>query len=263
MARSNTSRPTPLRRVQVGDVFALPLDDGRWAACRVLTKATGPVRVVVQSLAWLDDALPDDLSDPRLSTPLILTHHSWHGRPYFHWVTDPVPADAVYLGRLSLSQADLALEADSEGSWSTFRLQPRLQWRWDHDREAVLAEDARAQQDQESAEHQQQFAYQPLPATSLHEKRRATPLRGWTGSRESEEVRLARRILRDLMDELIALEDDGDEVTRFDAFCRAVNRFNDTDFIDTLEREEICEELLDLADLVGLTDYDVASWRDW
>ena len=63
----------------------------------------------------------------------------------------------------------------------------------------------------------------------------------WRGDVEAEDLRTSRRIVRDLIDELIALGPDGDEVSKLDAFLRAVRRFNGTEFIETVEREDIGE----------------------
>jgi hypothetical protein len=110
--------------------------------------------------------------------------------------------------------------------------------------------------------------YQPLPARSLREIRVEKPFTDWSGYTSPANLRLARRIVRDLIDELIALEGAGDELAQLDAFRRAVVRFNAADngddpFIETVEREDICDLLGDIADAAGLTDYDVTSSRDW
>src|SRR5262245_44268565 len=100
MARARKPRPLPLAQVEPGVVFALPLEDGRWGACRVLRKADDSSRVLVLSCAWVGDAPPADLSAPGLTTPLVLTHHSWKGARNLCWVDEPVPPDAVRLGNL-------------------------------------------------------------------------------------------------------------------------------------------------------------------
>src|SRR5262245_41886149 len=104
MARTRETRPRPLDEVEPGDLFALPLANGLWGACLVLRKISDPdnPRVLVRASAWIGDAPPDDLTDPRLRAPLILTHRAWGGSPFVNWVSDPVPADAVSLGRVSL-----------------------------------------------------------------------------------------------------------------------------------------------------------------
>jgi hypothetical protein len=268
MARRRKPQPIPLSQVEPGDLFALPLEDGRWGACRVLRKSTDPLQVVVQTSAWIGDAPPADLNDPRLVTPLLLTHHAWGGVADLHWVSDPVPADAVRLGRLPVTAEEAAAECNSWSGWASCQIQPLLQWRWDHEREAVLAEDELERLRREAATQEARFGYQPAVLPSLQEMRRRTPFPNWSGLPSPANIRRSRRIVRELIDDLIALEGSGDEVAMLDAFRRAVERFNaaeesDDPFIETVEREDICEVLDDIADAAGLSDYDVCAWRDW
>jgi hypothetical protein len=119
-----------------------------------------------------------------------------------------------------------------------------------------------------AAGQNERLAYQPIPSSSLSDLRTRMPFPEWTDYVEPENLRLSRRIVRDLIDDLITLEGSGDEVAMLDAFRRAVGRFNATEdgddpFIATIEREDICERLFEAAEAAGLTDYDVASWRDW
>src|SRR5262245_38052796 len=138
MARSRRSRSGPFDQINPGDTFALPLEDGRWTACRILGKSSDRRSVLVISSAWIGAAPPDDLTDPQLRVPLILTHHSWSGADNAIWVSDPVPAEAVLLGNLPLTAEEAARNAASWGGWGSLQIQPLLQWRWDHDCEAVL-----------------------------------------------------------------------------------------------------------------------------
>jgi hypothetical protein len=264
MARARKPRPLPLERVEPGDTFALLLADGRWCACRVLGKTRGnPLQVLVMTSAWIGDAPPDDLSDPRLTTPLILTHHHWSGVADVDWVDDPVPAEAGPLGRLALTAEESALTSSSTFSaWASHSLQALLQWRWDHDREAVLAEEARQEQYLLAAREEAEFGYRPLPP-SLDELRRQKVYPEKDPYPSPEEVRLSRRIIRDAIDKLIALGPDAEVAEKFDVFRRAVERFNETDFIDTAERDYLGEILGNIGDAAGLTDYDVIAWRDW
>jgi hypothetical protein len=261
MARARKPRPRPLEQVEPGDAFALPLEDGRWGVCRVVRKSSDPLAVLVAASAWLGDAPPTDLTDPLLTTTLVLTHHSWNSTPHIHWVTDPVPVDVVPLGKLPLRAGEAPGNAFGWGGWESHRMQPLLQWRWDHEREAVLAEDERERQQKQAAEEEARFGYRPLPP-ALEELRKQKVYAG-ADYPSPEEIRLSRRIIRDAIDELIALGPDGDEVEKLDVFRRAVERFNETEFIDTVERDYLCELFDNIAESAGLTDYDVTAWRDW
>lgn len=250
--------------VQPGDLFAMPLAGGRWGVCRVLRVKRQ--QVLVQSSPWVGDAPPADLSDPLLVQPLVKTHHSWDNSIDRMWVDDPPPADLVRLGRIPVTAAEAKLDCDTSGSWVGLRLQPLLQWRWDHERDAVLAEDAVEEAKRKAAEHEAQYGYQPLPKRTLEEWRAEKPFADWSGYTPPAGIRESRRVVRDLIDDLIACGDD--EVRKFDAFRRATERLNDADgrdepFIETVEREDICELFHHLAEAAGLPDYDVTAWRDW
>lgn len=249
MARKPRRRP--LTQVKPGDVYALPLEDGRWGVCRVLRRKGDPPEALVVTSAWIGDTPPGDLTDPLLRTPLVLTHHSWSGVPNLSWVSEPLPADAVPLGSLPLKREERSTTCATFSGWEAHRVQVLLQWRWDHEREAVQADEQEAQ-----------VGYRPLPV-GLEELRRRKPFPNWTGYPAPAEIRLSRRIVRDLLDELIALGQDGDEAEKLDAFRGAVERFNQTDFIETVEREDICEALEEIAEAAGLGDYDVTDSRDW
>jgi hypothetical protein len=63
---------------------------------------------------------------------------------------------------------------------------------------------------------------------------------------------------------------DAPEPVRFDEIRHSVERFNALDeeqepFIMTIEREDICDLLNELAELIGLDDYDeaICAGRDW
>jgi hypothetical protein len=193
---------------------------------------------------------------------LILTHHNWTAVADVDWVGDPVPAAAVPLGKLDLTPEEAAIGSRGWSAWAAHPLQALLQWRWDHDRAAVLAEDERKEQEQQAARLEAEFGYRPLPQ-SLDELRRQRVYPGRNEYPSPEEIRLSRRIVRDLIDDLIALGPDAAEADKFDAFRRAIERFNETDFIDTAERDYLGELLGDIGDAAGLTDYDVIAWRDW
>src|SRR5262249_29627175 len=70
-------------------------------------------------------------------------------------------------------------------------------------------------------------AYVP-GSVSLQELRDRTFFAAWSGYVEAASIRKARRIVRDLIDELIALGG-RDEVAAFDAVRRAVERLNEAD----------------------------------
>jgi hypothetical protein len=267
MARARKPAPIPLSQVQAGDVFLMPLADGRFGACRVLRVAGDASQVQVAASQWIGAEAPA-LSEPRLRDILVKTHHNWHSELEVQWIGEPVPVTYRRLGQLP-PLLDETTPANVFGSWGSLALQVFLQWRWDHKREEVLAEDEAKRQQQQAAQEDHRRSYKPLPAQTLEAFRRQTPFPGWSGYIEPHLLRASRRIIRDAVAALIELGPDAPAPAKLDVFRLGVERFNDLDgeeqFIDTIEREDICELLDNLAALVDLDDYDdnLTSYRDW
>jgi hypothetical protein len=120
----------PVPPAAVGDVFAVPLADGRFTACRVLLVSASGLRLVV-GCAWFGPKAPTTRTKA-LRTHLALTHHSWGGRPCAAWVLGPPPDDFVRIGTLPPGPADEALQEPGAGAWGFLQYQPLEQWRWDH-----------------------------------------------------------------------------------------------------------------------------------
>ncbi len=106
-----------------GDVFLMPLSDGRFGVCRVLRENTESERVthgepcvLVAGSAWIGDhAL--DLNDKRIRQISLLTHHSWQKQPDLNWVSDPPPDDFQKIGTIEPSASDNRKQCMSFGSW--------------------------------------------------------------------------------------------------------------------------------------------------
>jgi hypothetical protein len=133
----------------------------------------------------------------------------------------------------------------------------------------VLAEDEAERRATEAAREKERRAYKPLPGT-LEDFRQQTPFPRWGGYVEPAALRGARRIIRETIDALIALGPDAPEPARIDEVRNCVERFNQLDvrfggFIETIEREHICDLIEELASLIDLDDYDNALTgdRDW
>ncbi len=131
-----------------GDAFAFPLADGRFSVCRVLLDAQsaeardwGSPTVFATVSEWIGPEIPS-VDDPALRPILHMKHHSWDNEPATLWVDEEPPSDFVYLGKIEPASAEQALSRMKYGCWDHLTDQPLLQWRWDHEREAVLAEDA-------------------------------------------------------------------------------------------------------------------------
>jgi hypothetical protein len=268
MARQRKPMPIPLSQIRAGDAFLAPLQDGRLCVCRVLQVAPDNSRVLVAASSWIGTQPPDP-ADPTLREILSPTYHFSRGKPYFLWVCDPVPATFTRLGRISPTNEEASLNCEALAGWEIFPLQVFLQWRWDHERDQMLAEDEATRLAEAADTQEQRLAYKPLQALTLQDLRKQTPFSVWAGFVEPALLRRARGIIRDTIDALIELGPDVPEPVLIDEINQCVERFNELDeeesFINTIEREDICQLIEELADLVGLEDYGEAlhSNRDW
>jgi len=130
---------------KVGTVFVTPLENNRVGICRVVRflgqggDAGAPSALIAVS-DWISETAPS-LADPAIRRILLLNHHSWKAKPATIWVHEPPPTNFVMLGCIEIFQEDLDLQCNSFGGWEGTARQALLQWRWDNDRDVVLAED--------------------------------------------------------------------------------------------------------------------------
>lgn len=115
----------------MGDTFAVPLEGGRFAACRVLAVNERGDMVLVANADWIGRQIPE-AQGPALRSVLRLTHHSWAGRPSAAWVSGAPPEDFVLIGNLPPEAGEGEFPQPGTGGWAFFRIQPQEQWLWDH-----------------------------------------------------------------------------------------------------------------------------------
>lgn len=276
MAKKRT-KPVPLP--DPGDVFLMPLGDGRFGVCRVLRanteeerKGHGAPYVLVAASPWVGTDAPD-LTDARVRRVQRLTHHNWKNwkNPLnIHWVSDPPPAEFRRLGVITPSAADGRRESPASGGWS-FGIQVLMQWRWDYEREAVLREDAESAE--REAREREAEARRPREAPvvpTLGELRTKRRFPGWKDFAPDKATPAARKIFHDTVDALIALGDTPAEPAALAVLQRCIERLNALDdkhggFIETTIREELCEEFDELVQACGLGAHEDLSgrWREW
>jgi len=132
-------RPIPI----VGDTFAIPLEGGRFAACRVLAVkkradifsaiAVEPTRpadlmVLAVNADWIGQQIPD-VQDPALRSVLQLPG----GKPSATWVAGALlPEDFILIGNIPVQPGEENAIPESVGGWAYFRIQPHQQWLREH-----------------------------------------------------------------------------------------------------------------------------------
>lgn len=246
-----------------GAAFLFPVPGGRFGVCRVLRHAEGDElrwmgRTALVAIASWTGTEPPSLDDPALREPLRLTHHAAAGRLAMGFVGEAPPEHLQYLGQIPPTAEERALTCDGMGQWDGSD-DLVLQWRWDHDREALLAEEA-AREAAERAERQRVAELEArrretLTWEGLRAKERFV---AWEASLVPEVVAASRRLFVEAIDALASL---GPRPHRrraaavVNALVEGFNRLQaEHHFIETLERERICIELEELAFLAGLDD---------
>jgi len=253
-----------------GSVFVAPTADGRLAAGRVLRRQVegGDCAALVAGSAWIGHALPPlDLST--LRAPLVLTHHSWRGQRNLFWTHLRMPAEFRIIGQLPLSNDDSAEFSDCFGGWQSVPLQALAQWRWDHDREALLREEAATLAAETERRRQVARVREDLLRTlSLKDLAERRWLDSWSGTAAEPHQADVRQVLCQLVHDLQG------EVSRTKAKVRkllkqAIGTLNQLDtrqpFITTIEREDLCAAFEQIACASGfppLAD-EVNQWRKW
>lgn len=257
-----------------GSTYLMPLANGRYGVCRVLRRATeeevktrlGKPAVVVAPSTWIGDDRPS-LDEPSLREVLILTHHAHKGRPELIWVSEPPPPEFLPIGLIPPTAAEQQVECWSHSGWLSLSYQTLAQWRWDHDRDAVLREDEAERAVVATRSRTRVPAAPPPPLETLRNKRR---FMSWRDSVAPTAIKECRTAFFDAANSLLEL---GSRPMRRDVrkiIRKCVERLNEIDanhgpFIATLEREELCEELASLAEAAGVPDADewVDDWREW
>ena len=253
-----------------GSVFLAPLADGRLGVVRVVrTKSErGCSFAFVVPSCWIGSSAVRP-SDHEIRLPLFLTHHTWENQREAIWVSTPPPVSFIPVGVIDVSAADDAIQQEDYSAWENLPLQILLQWRWNHDRESLLVEEAeekaRALQARRIADARRAEMLQTLTLDSLSE-------RTWFESWDNEVKDANRAASRQLISDLIATLGAEPKPTRAVArrLLRAtVKGFNRLDakggFIETTQREDICdalERVMAAARYPELAE-EVEALRDW
>lgn len=146
---------------QPGEVFALEVSKGIDVLFRVVA-SLGQTRCVVLTRA-------SSLTSPQLFLVQPHSHHSWNRPQLGGWVSEGPPAELRALGAVPLRKAEaekvlhpavwvklprktpeLSHKVLPLMGWAVLVNDARAQWRWDHERAAVLAEDAKREREKKT-----------------------------------------------------------------------------------------------------------------
>jgi hypothetical protein len=248
--------------IALGSTYTYRVAKGRVAACRAIATRDGYTAVV--GVAW-EGARGATLAvmtrSRRFHRVQVLTHHNWktHKPPAIvgELVGDAPPVGFRFVGIVPVTKAELASLARSYvtgGGWDLIRLQGRLQWRWDHERAKVLAEDRKA----ELAKAKRTIAAKKAQDVERLKLRKVGPRalvrRTWFSDFRPAKMRDAcRALMQGLVADLVAGPRDAARITE------CVRAFNALDgkhghSSDTPDAEQIMAALHEAADACGIAD---------
>lgn len=263
---------------EAGAAFVFRLEDGRYGVCRVIRQANGnEVRwmggpnVVVATSAWIGDAIPDP-ADPALR-PILQRNIRVYpdGQPDLMWADEPPPRDFKPIGIIPPTADERKMQCHGSGVWESCPDSLLSQWRWDHDREALLADEAREHEeflreiDERNAAIDKDRRSMTLEKLA---KRRFFPT--WKDHPPKEAIRASRATMKQAVQGLIALGPKASKAKRKQVLKACIEAFNELDrtmnhFIETEERDDICSEFDLLVHACGLGGHEnlADEWRDW
>ena len=263
---------------QAGDVFALEVSKGHDVVLRVVA-SLGDTRCVVvtkHSAATLKSA-------PKAKAVFEVqphSHHHWNRPVLGGWVNAPPPPEVRLLGNLAVRAEEpervlhpetwvklpkkapgMAEKVVPLSTWSTITEQARRQWRWDHEREAVLAEDAKNELAQQ-AKFKEAIEAQAKKNEALKKKgvkglAKTRFFASWKGEVPAPMIKDAEALMREAV---ISLEGrSAAQATR--RLTQLVKAFNKLDgqhdkTFDTIEREDIMDAISTVALACGVSDDD-------
>ena len=215
----------------VGAAFAFPIGDGRFSVSRILLD-TGGARsmkpsgksILVACSGWIGDAVPQ-ADEPALRPILHLNHHAWKGEPLVRWISVEPPSDLIPIGTIDPTAEEQDLPCPSYGGWSSITNQPLLQWRWDHDRTAVLAEDAVKSSAQSAARSDaERKRSEFLSRVTLEDLQGHSFFPNWKGYPSAEAIRAARDVMTQTVAKLRGLDPRATQTPAWTCFGGASKR---------------------------------------
>jgi hypothetical protein len=137
--------PTKKRQteISVGDVFVTNVGGGMRGALRVLQGPKSPFGSKAWLVATCAYAGKEDpaIDDARLREVLVQNRFFYRNQPAIIWLGGKPPASLKRIGTIAPTQAESTMVCNMLGSWKEKSgNEAYLEWRWEHDRAALIAE---------------------------------------------------------------------------------------------------------------------------
>jgi hypothetical protein len=260
-------------------VFALEVSKGHDVVLRVVA-SLGDTRCVVVT----KHSAPTLKGAPKAKAVFEVqphSHHNWNRLVLGGWVSVPPPPEVRLLGNLPVrvEEAEQVVHPETWvklpgkkppgmaekvvplSGWELIVEQARRQWRWDHEREAVLAEDAKNELAQQ-AKFKEAIEAQAKKNEALKKKgvkglAKTRFFASWKGEVPAPMVKDAEALMREAVSSLEGKS--AAQATR--RLTQLVKAFNKLDgkhekTFDTIEREDIMDAISTVALACGVSDDD-------
>lgn len=260
-----------------GTALLMPLEGGMFGVCRVLRlsnegeiKTQGAVQALVAMSPWIGTDVPD-VKNPRLREIHVLTHHSFKAEPCVLWVSGAPPEGFTAIGAIEPTAEDAEMTSNGSSAWPWFPMQLMAQWRWDNERAEVLRKDQAERELVEAANQNAASEYRAyLESLTLEGLLSKPRFEGWDGFVPLDSLHECQSAYRQTIQRLIDLGPHRGlkPVLRILRNCvYQINAIDDAHkgFIETIAREELAEELDEIAYAAGLRlEPGIAlRWADW
>ncbi|MDP2275205.1 MAG: hypothetical protein Q8K32_30955 [Archangium sp.] len=253
-----------------GEVFALEVSKGIDVLFRVVA-AVGKTRCVVLTRA-------NSLTSPLLFEVQPHSHHSWNRPQLGGWVSEGPPAAVRWVGVVALRKGEaervlhpaLWVKLDTKTAELSRKVLPlvgwpllvddaRAQWRWEHEREAVLAEDAKREREKTSvfeaaiaAQGKRRATMQKKGVSTLKRKRFFA---AWKGAVPVAMIKEAEAAMQAAV---LSLEgkSPAQAARRLSSLVRTFNKLDGKHgrSFDTIDREDIMDAVSTVAFACGVAD---------
>lgn len=264
-----------------GTVLLLPLSDGRFGVATILKRITDvdptestltrkiiTSRVLAVPSMWVgvDPILP---SDAEIHCRLRRSRHSCKDELGAIWISEPPPSEYTHIGSIEITAEDIAINSVTYGGWDNLCYDLLLLWRWDHDREGLLLDEAAEKERIKERYHlyAEKQAY-ILKNTTLENLAKRSWFDDWDDEWEKPFRQKSIYLIADLIHNLLLLPKLSKAKVR-SHLHQCVKEFDKIDaqepFIQTTHAEDIYEAIELIAIVTKYPDLadQIDDWRDW
>lgn len=122
------------RNIQLGDIYASKLPDGRYGTVKVVNKIENSYLIYTSN--YINSILPT-VDNKEIHEILIQNRFLYDNDPAIEWIDGKLHKDLVFIGNVPITDYEKSIESSTYGGkWNPYiAIGVYLEWRWLHDRE--------------------------------------------------------------------------------------------------------------------------------